>query len=69
MLQDGVLYSRREDVPGKGFNKHLQFVLPKALVKTILHECHDSPSGNHLGMTKTLERFDLGSTGQANART
>ena len=32
MLQDGVLYRRWEDVPGKGLNKHLQFVLPKALV-------------------------------------
>ena len=36
MLQDGVLYRRWEDVPGKELNKHLQFVLPKALVKTIL---------------------------------
>ena len=35
MLQDGVLYRRWEDVPGKGLNKHLQFVLPKALVKTM----------------------------------
>eukprot|EP00731_Ephydatia_muelleri_P033154 Em0025g110a len=57
MLQDGVLYRRWEDVPGKGLNKHLQFVLPKALVKTILQECHDSPSGSHLGMTKTLEKI------------
>ena len=48
MLQEGVLYRRWEDVPGKGLNKHLQFVLPKALVKTILQECHDSPSGSHL---------------------
>ena len=57
MLQDGVLYRRWEDVPGKGLNKHLQFVLPKALVKTILQECHDSPSDSHLGMTKTLEKI------------
>ena len=32
-------------------------MLPKALVETILQECHDSPSGSHLGMTKTLEKI------------
>ena len=32
-------------------------MLLKALVKIVLQECHDSPSGGHLAMTKTLEKI------------
>eukprot|EP00731_Ephydatia_muelleri_P021513 Em0014g104a len=56
LVNGGILYRKWEDVLGKGENRHLQLVLPKALVKPILQELHNAPSGSHLGITKTLDK-------------
>ena len=56
VLQNGVLYRRWEDIPGKGLNKCLQFVLPQDLVPTVLEQLHNAPSGSHLGVSKTVEK-------------
>ena len=46
-----------EDVPGKGRNKCLQFLLPQNRVRSILQQLHDAPSGSHLGVAKTLKKI------------
>ena len=56
VLKNGVLYRRWEDIPGKGLNKCLQFVLPKDLVPTVLEQLHNAPFGSHLGVSKTVEK-------------
>ena len=56
VLRNGVLYRRWEDIPGKGLNKCLQFVLPQDLVPTVLEQLHNAPSGSHLGVSKTVEK-------------
>ena len=56
VLQNGILYRRWEDIPGKGLNKCLQFVLPQDLVPTVLEQLHNAPSGSHLGVSKTVEK-------------
>ncbi|KAL5493743.1 hypothetical protein EMCRGX_G014965 [Ephydatia muelleri] len=58
VLRNGVLYRRWEDIPGKGLNKCLQFVLPQDLVPTVLEQLHNAPSGSHLGVSKTVEKTD-----------
>ena len=47
VLDGGVLYRRWEDVPGKGFNPHLQLVIPRTSIQAVLKEFHDTPM--HLG--------------------
>eukprot|EP00731_Ephydatia_muelleri_P024465 Em0016g736a len=61
VLQNGVLYRRWEDVPGKGLHRKLQLVLPPTLVPVLLEALHSSIRGGHFGTSKTLakvrERF------------
>ncbi|KAL5469217.1 hypothetical protein EMCRGX_G030441 [Ephydatia muelleri] len=56
VLDWGVLYRRWEDVPGKGFNPHLQLVIPRTSIQAVLKEFHDTPTWGHLGLRKTLEK-------------
>ena len=46
----------KKDVPGKGCNKHLQLVVPRSSIGSVLQQLHSSPSGGHLGIFKTLEK-------------
>jgi hypothetical protein len=55
-LRDGVLYRRWEDVPGGGSQPRLQLLLPPRMVPVVLHGLHSSPTGGHLGISKTLEK-------------
>ena len=52
-----VLFREWEDVPGKGHNKCLQFVIPQDRVRSILQQLHDAPSGSCLGVAKTLNKI------------
>ena len=56
VLRDDLLYRQWEDVPHGGACKRLQLVLPATLVPVVLEELHDSTTGGHLGVTKTLEK-------------
>ena len=56
VLRNDLLYRQWEDVPHRGACKRLQLVLPPALVPVVLEELHDSTTGGHLGVTKTLEK-------------
>eukprot|EP00731_Ephydatia_muelleri_P017571 Em0010g669a len=68
VLDWGVLYRRWEDVPGKGFNPHLQLVIPRTSIQAVLKEFHDTPTWGHLGLRKTLEKEKTGAHGgNANA--
>jgi len=51
-IQSGVLYKRWETPNLK--NVLLQLIVPKTRIKQILEEAHDSPSGGHFGINKTL---------------
>ena len=31
-------------------------VIPQGLINTVLHNLHSSPSGGHLGVTRTISR-------------
>ena len=55
-LRDGILYRCWEDVPGGGKNKRLQLVLPHKMRTKVLEDLHNSPSGSHLGVMKTLQK-------------
>ena len=55
-LRDGILYRRWEDVPGGGAQPRLQLLLPPRMVADVLHGLHSSPTGGHLGISKTLEK-------------
>ena len=57
VLDGGVLYRRWEDVPGKGVNPHLQLVIPKTSIQTVLKEFHDTLTGGHFGFRKTMEKI------------
>ena len=57
VVKDGVLFREWEDVPGKGRNKCLQFVIPQDMVRSILQQFHDAPSGSHLSVAKTLNKI------------
>ena len=50
------MFRQWEDVPGKGCNKHLQLVVPRSSIGSVLQQLHSSPSGGHLGIFKTLEK-------------
>eukprot|EP00731_Ephydatia_muelleri_P015652 Em0009g76a len=56
VIRDGVLFRQWKDVPGKGCNKHLQLVVPRSSIGSVLQQLHSSPSGGHLGIFKTLEK-------------
>lgn len=53
-LKDGVLYRKWEN--DEGTNHRWQLVLPRSRVQEVLREVHDSPSGGHFGITKTLSK-------------
>ena len=55
-LRDGILYRCWEDVPGGGKNKRLQLVLPHKMRTQVLEGLHNSRSGSHLGVMKTLQK-------------
>jgi len=54
-VQNGVLYKRWETPNLK--NTVVQLIVPKIRIKQILEEAHDSPSGGHFGINKTLEKI------------
>lgn len=54
ILQDGILYKKWEAPNLK--SSFLQLIVPRKRVKQILEEIHDSPSGGHFGVNKTLEK-------------
>lgn len=54
-LIDNILYRIWYDVRGDEIRKLL--VIPAALTKEILSLSHDSPSGGHLGIAKTVNRI------------
>ena len=54
VVREGVLFRQWEDVPEKGCNKHLQLVVPRSWIGSVLQQLHSSPSGGHLGMFKTI---------------
>ncbi|GFX89646.1 retrovirus-related Pol polyprotein from transposon 17.6 [Trichonephila clavipes] len=49
-----VLYRKWESDDGKTFR--WQLILPKTRVSTVLKELHDSPTGGHFGVMKTLQK-------------
>ena len=55
-LRSGLLYRQWEDIPNGGMHKRLQLVLPQTLINAVLTEVHNSATGGHLGVTKTLEK-------------
>ena len=55
VLKDGILYKRWE-APNLR-TSFLQLVVPRDRIKGILQETHDSPSGGHFGINKTLEKI------------
>ena len=62
VLQDDILYRRWESENGR--KDKLQVVVPKSLQRTVLQLLHNSPSGGHLGITKTLPiKSETDSTG------
>ena len=55
--KDGILYRQWLDVPGGGCNCHLQLVVPKSWIQSVLKQYHDACSGSHFGTRKTLEKI------------
>ena len=53
---DGILYRHWKDVPGGGTQPRLQLLLPPNIVPEVLQGLHSSPTGGHLGISKTLEK-------------
>ena len=56
ILRDRFLYWRWEDVTGGGAQPRLQLLLPPQMAPEVLHGLHNSPTGGHLGISKTLEK-------------
>jgi len=54
-VQNGILYKRWETPNLK--NTIIQLIVPKTRIKQILEEAHDSRSGGHFGINKTLEKI------------
>lgn len=54
VFQNGILYKEWEAPNLK--SSFLQLIVPRKRVKEILEEIHDSPSGGHFGINKTLEK-------------
>lgn len=55
LIKDDVLYKRWEAPNLK--SSFLQLIVPRKRIKDILKEAHDSPSGGHFGVNKTLEKI------------
>ena len=55
-MRDGILYRHWKDVPGGGTQPRLQLLLPPNIVPEVLQKLHSSPTGGHLGISKTLEK-------------
>ena len=55
ILENDVLYRNFFDDTGKV--KHKQYCLPKHRWKEVVYRLHNSPTGGHLGMTRTSEEF------------
>jgi len=55
VIKNGILYRKWETPNFK--NYVLQILVPKEKVKLILEEAHDSFSGEHFGVNKTLDRI------------
>ncbi|GBN06648.1 Retrovirus-related Pol polyprotein from transposon 297 [Araneus ventricosus] len=53
-LKDGVLYCRWES--NDGSSCRWQLILPKSRIQEVQRETHDSASGDHLGVMKTLSK-------------
>ncbi|GBN48060.1 Transposon Ty3-G Gag-Pol polyprotein, partial [Araneus ventricosus] len=53
-LKDGVLYRRWESDDGRCCQ--WQLILPKSRIPEVLRETHDSTSGGHFGVMKTLSK-------------
>ncbi|KAJ8933607.1 hypothetical protein NQ318_002770 [Aromia moschata] len=53
-LRDGLLHRKWESPDG--VSAVYQLVLPKARIHQVLEELHNSPSGGHFGVTRTLAR-------------
>ncbi|GBM80748.1 hypothetical protein AVEN_96414-1 [Araneus ventricosus] len=53
-LKDGVLYCKWESNDG-GFYRR-QLILPNCRIQKVLRETHDSASGGHFGVMKTLSK-------------
>ncbi|KAK2577752.1 hypothetical protein KPH14_011855, partial [Odynerus spinipes] len=53
-IKHELLFRRWESADGKEVS--LLLVVPKAKVEEILKECHDSPTGGHFGVKKTLAK-------------
>ncbi|GFU69067.1 uncharacterized protein TNCV_4457941 [Trichonephila clavipes] len=53
-LRNGVLYRKWEYDDGKTFR--WQLILPKTRISTVLKELHGSPTGDHFGVVKTLQK-------------
>lgn len=54
VLQDGVLF--RKWINPRNDSVLLQLVVPKSRIPEVLKEAHDSPSGGHFGVNRTLDR-------------
>jgi len=55
VIENGIL-CRKWEAPN--FKSHVfQIVVPRGRVKQILEEAHDSFSGGHFGVNKTLDRI------------
>ena len=67
VVKDGVLFREWEDVPGKGHNKCLQFVIPQDMVRYILQQLYDALEAI-LVLLRHLIRSVLVSTGLGSDR-
>ncbi|GBM10397.1 hypothetical protein AVEN_182440-1 [Araneus ventricosus] len=54
-LKDGVLYRKWENDDESSCR--FQLILPKGRIQEVLQETHDSASGGHFGIMKTLRRI------------
>ncbi|GBM22724.1 hypothetical protein AVEN_143498-1 [Araneus ventricosus] len=54
-LKDGALYRKWEN--NDGSSCQWQLILPKSRIQEVLKETHDSTSGEHFGIMKTLRRI------------
>ncbi|GBM52020.1 hypothetical protein AVEN_119670-1 [Araneus ventricosus] len=54
-LKDGVLYRKWENDDGSSCQ--WQLILPRSRIQEVLQETHDSSSGGHFGIMKTLRRI------------
>ena len=55
VVLDDIFY--REWISSNFKTKVLQLFIPRNYVNTVLEEVHDSPSGGHFGVNKTLQKI------------